>query len=305
MKANVIVPASFLPAIAQPQLPQSQVTLKNVAGEFLDERAALESSKNFYWLEYSLRDLVSGYGHLAIGNVTSGMIQQALHARNLTADTTKWILSGIKGFFWWSRDNAYLPPGPTAADSIQIQIQVPLQRSPIVRPIELRMILAAESPVGLKVALTMWSFAGLGFKQSARAQWENVVPGRAILLKPKAGVRLANTVPIRRVLDAWLRPFYGCSGPLLCVRSLQPRTRLHGRMLGVRCHSCILRRSFHAYSAALSGQVIAGWYQRHAVQPTVGDAREYFSLTPERVGLKNWPEMVAAYLAELESRRAI
>jgi hypothetical protein len=32
------------------------------------------------------------------------------------------------------------------------------------------------------------------------------------------------------------------------------------------------------------------------------DAQQFFSFTPEAVGIKNWPELVAQYLAERQAR---
>lgn len=282
-----------------------QIPLQDVAGRFLDEKALHVTPQHLYMIEYPLRDLSSGFGQVPIGSVTGPMIRQALFAREREPYTNKLVLQRIRNFFDWARMEGFLPPGPTSADLVQIDFHLDLL--PIVQPEELRALLAGGDEVELRLAVALWSFAPLRYSESRRATWENVLPGRLIRLVPDSLRSRGLILPMRPVLDAWLQPYYGAQGPiLLSSGDLHPRCRHLGRMQGVKWNPSTLRRSGCAYAMALGGTArktpgLRG-YKRLGGLPEAAKAREFFSLTPEKVGLVNWPQLVAEHLAKSKTR---
>ena len=147
--------------------------------------------------------------------------------------------------------------------------------------------------------MVLWSFAGLNNRQVNRLEWKHVVPG-TILTSPKNPNHFVPATRVRPVLDEWLRPFYGCHGPVVSYQYLRMRCRQHARMLGIRAKASMLRRSFQAYSRLLRpqrGVKVALFRNGLGGAPTPAQAQEFFSLTPEKVGLTNWLELIADYLA--------
>jgi hypothetical protein len=118
--------------------------------------------------------------------------------------------------------------------------------------------------------------------------------------------RTLRQVPILPVLDAWLRPFYGTQGMVITSGTQRPSLLKLAQILGNRPTRHALRHSYGAYRHAetqnpmLTAQELGlspGILQNHFIlSVTVAAAREYFALTPEVVGITNWPEKAARYL---------
>ncbi|HZR17842.1 MAG TPA: hypothetical protein VFE51_10990 [Verrucomicrobiae bacterium] len=287
-------------------MPSAQPTVGQAAREFLRIRSLDASPRHHVNLEYSLRDLVALFGQVPIMAVGSSMIQRALQATQRSIYTNKVLLKSLRLFFAWCRDQGYLACGPTAAELVRINTpNSPLQ---IVHPHELKRVLAAEAEVDLRLGIAFWGFAGIGYGTLYRLKWENIVPGRAIVPKPEHGKAFVNPVQIRPVLDAWLAPFYGRKGPVVTQKYLAKQCRLHSKMVGVHFDARTLCRSFWVFSSLLAGMqptapmsfpgVTAPVVYNHSpALPSLADARDYFGLTPDAVGLPDWPAIVRQYQA--------
>lgn len=280
-----------LATITQPQLVAPQPPLEQVTGLYLAAKA-LEADKHYLsTIKSYLRDLISSCGSSPIDNATSAMIQQAIFTNSFQPTTRKAMLKAIQALFRWSRSEAYLPVGvPTAADSITIQIsRVPL---PILSPGLMERLLWCANDVAFRVAIALRSFSNLQHSDLPVLDWENCIPGRTIVIQPGKTSAFGSMVPICPVLDAWLRPFYGRKGSIFSSKDWH-RLRSLAPIQGVACDARLLRRSYLAYASVLSGR---GGPHHPLATPAL--ARDYFSLTPDRVGITNWPEMVAEYLRE-------
>ncbi len=298
MPTPITLPSSPNPAtIPQPQLVIQQQTLEQVADRYLKGKA-LEADKHYIsTVKFYLRDLILSSGTVPIDIVNGGMIQQVILGRDYQPSTQKAVLKAIQTFFRWSRSQGYLPMGvPTAADSITVQI--PHVSLPILSPDLMMRLLWCANDVSFRVAIALRIFSDLDHSDLPGLDWPNFTPGRTILIKPGKTAPFGRLVPIRPVLDAWLHPFYGQRGSVFSSADFRRFRRL-ARKQRVVCDARILRRSYLAYASAFSGRSRPS----HSLA-TPDLAREYFSLTPARIGIGNWPEMVAEYLTDSDEGSA-
>jgi hypothetical protein len=302
MQAAVLPP--HLPGCAPVNPPP---LLKAVAKEFLDAKALSAKKGYLASLKYYLSDLIWLYGEVPLSSVTSAMVQQALTIQERPGSSERTVLGGIRMLFIWSRDQGYLPADVlTAAELVRVDLAV--NPSPILRPAALQTLLAHAGDTELRLAIVLWSFAGLQHPDLMRLCWENIIPGRSICLDPKPGKRFTVSVVIRPVLEAWLSPFYGSRGRVIRSKDVRRRFRLLARSLGIPCDPQMLCRSFRAYSRALKGDAepaIAGngsnTTKLHYALVRVAsraEAEEFFALTPDRVGIADWAAMVAEHPAK-------
>jgi len=137
--------------------------------------------------------------------------------------------------------------------------------------------------------------------------WGSIYPGFGIEVPlQRDRPRPTGMRPLLPGLDAWLRPFYGARGPVISPRTL--RLPLHSLppWHGIQLKPGILRYTFQAYDIGRMGNVdrIARQLRVHKVlrrhplfsQATEIQAWRFFSLTPEAVGIMDWPQRVAKYL---------
>lgn len=285
--------------------------LKVVAKEFLDTKALFADKSYFASLKYYLSALISLHGEIPLPSVTSAMVRQALTVRERPRSSERTMLVGIRMLFNWSRDQGYLPEGvPTVAELVTVDLTE--DPPPILRPSGIAALLAHAGDIELRLAIVLWSFAGLQHADLMRLDWENITPGRSICLSPKPGKRFTVSVVLRPVLEAWLSPFYDSRGKVIRSKDVRRRFRSLARSLGIPCEPRMLCRSFRAYSQALranaeptspaDGPNTRKLHHGLVKLASRAEAEEFFALTPARVGIADWPGMAAAYLAEVPRR---
>jgi integrase len=248
--------------------------------------------------------LVAQIGQMPIGQVTSSHVQQVL--THYHSCSQRFYLANFKRFFRWCQDEGYLPLNlPNPAGSIRIMI--PAAPNPqVLTPAELRKLLAGTTDVEVQLWLALSAFAGLRTGEIERLSWDSIEPGRHIYLRRQlSNSGKARQVPIRPVLDAWLKPFYGSHGPAVKSRTVPQRLCRVIRTLALDLRRNMLRHSCLAYRYRLAADstriclemgLHATLFNLHRLVPvTKADAQEFFSLTPEVVGIQDWPALVAEY----------
>jgi hypothetical protein len=176
-------------------------------------------------------------------------------------------------------------------------------------PSGLRRLLVSTQDPECVLWLALSAFIGIRPRELEQLNWKDILPGVRIVISPPSNTSYyyrRRTVPIHPALDAWLQPFYGTLGMVMPRRGIRRRTHRLARLLGLPLSPNILRDSYCAYRLAPinSLQQVAAEIGRdlrtvrnHLLCPVPMMAtNEFFSLAPEAVGIKDWPETVAIYL---------
>jgi hypothetical protein len=159
----------------------------------------------------------------------------------------------------------------------------------------------------------MGLFSGIRQCELGRIEWKDITPGKWVATdsddaKDRKTRRL---VPMQPVLNAWLEPFYGLTGPVMPVKNIQDTASKLIRSLQLPWRRNGPRRSYASYRLAQTRDVIKTAeedghsayilerdYKERVTRKAAG---EYFRLTPKACGKANWAQMVADYLASQSS----
>lgn len=283
----------------------SATPLAEVIKEFLLTKSPTcrISTTNSYL--YVLKKLLITVGNIPIGNISASHVQQVALNTALRPRAQKHMLAVIRIFLDWSRRKGYLPAHlPTAA--AHLSVQVPSAPTSILSVDQLRTLLMGTTDVNLLLGIALSAFTGIRSGDLERLTWADVDPGLTIHLPPELSMTMnRRSCRISVVMDEWLRPFYGCDGLILAKPFRFQIPRL-ARKLGIPWSPNILRRTCLAYAAQreVECQATQKLWSHHTdittprmwYPPTNLAALQYFATTPEAVGIKNWPEIVAAHL---------
>jgi hypothetical protein len=284
--------------------PQSTVPLAQAVQKFLKEKEPFCGKNYLQMLVWVLSKVRATLGNLPIGKVTAAQISKVVHAPGLHPRAQKHRAIAIKTFFNWSRSQGYLPSRrPTPAHTVDVRI--PKFVPKILSPAELKNLLAGTQDMEVLLSIVLSAFTGIRLGELERLRWNHIAPGKRIYLGPETGVRFERSLPILPVLDAWILPFYGSQGTVISSMTVRHKLHRFARVLGVPWKHIGLRISFCAYRLAQTGNLAKvaietegpGFILRELVHRVTGpEAEEFFSLTPEAVGIKNWNAIVAKYL---------
>jgi hypothetical protein len=197
---------------------------------------------------------------------------------------------------------------PTAADLLPFTF--PGLDPGLLTPTELKTLLSNIKDVEVLLALALAAFSGLHPDDLISLRWDEIIPGTLILvrqfqLQPDDVTPVGHWVSIPPALDAWLGPFYGTQGQVVSLSALQCRMPALARELGIELGPGIPRFSYGAYRYALTrsaettalelGVSLNAVRNNYPGVATEAEARAYFSLAPEAVGIKDWSGRVATY----------
>ena len=293
-------------------LPKPATSLEQVIAKFLLTMAPHYGRQYRLVLKNCLMKTLSPMHHLPIGDITTEQLRKVAVRPDITSCLQRRTVSIIRNFFEWSRALGYLPPGqPTPAEPLRLRLpKVPRE---ILTPAELKRLFSGTTDAEVMLALALSAFAGIKRREIELLSWDCIAPGEKIQLDPARGMALKRLLPITPTLDLWLRPFYGSQGRVITTRDFAYKMHRLARLLGVPAKSNALRNSYCSYfisqshnsakMASESGHSLATL--QHFAQPvTDAAAAEFFSLTPEAVGIHNWPEIVAIYLKQRLAMRS-
>jgi len=249
--------------------------------------------------------------HVALGRIKNSM--ELLPVSHLTGDIITSYLSPsdygnqpafqlLEYFFGWCHRRGFLAPNhPSPAASL---ITFPAEEWRILTPRELRILLGSGATVDLLVYGSIASFAGIWHRDLRRTEWHCFRQRKLIDLMYREARDRARMIPLLPVLDAWLTPFYQQAGPVIDF-STPAKFHRFARSRGVHIDQSTLQNSFAAYRWAMVGNVfqIAGEtgascssIRNHYPLTSSASAEDYFSLTPEKVGIPDWPAQAAKFL---------
>jgi integrase len=279
----------------------SSPPLKVVVDEFL----ASKKPETRAAYQYQLQGLVRAFGDLPLDRVMTVQIHQFVRNPNHTPRVQRQRLGLTQAVFNLGRKRDYLPRHQrTAADSVKVI--VPNMPPPVLTPFVFKRLLEGTRVVELLLWMVLSAFAGLRSRELEGLSWDAIRPGTSIEMPRDSKGGYRRSIPMHPALDVWLRPFYGCQGKVFKSRNLRHRLMLHARTLGIGLRLNALRASYaaHLMTQSCDPVLVAGvlghrsaWATyRPCLRITLQDATEYFALTPEAVGITNWPEMVAQYL---------
>lgn len=291
-------------SLANVNQPPSSPPLKQAVEEFLKTKEPFLRPKSLKMFRCALNKLLASCGHLPVVSVTSDQVYKAVVRPDSMPHTQRMLVFLMKRFFWWCSSQGYLPPhSPTVADALHIT--APQFEPPIITPAQLTNLFRGIDDVECRLCLVMSAFAGIRRREFAGLDWDHISPGLCITISSnrercKGPDRAVLIMP---VLESWLRPFYGSRGPVLSGdKAWCTFVRLAGAR-DVRLSPHALRNAYRAYHLALALRLHPSMLHsslHHIV--TEEEARKFFSLTPEGVGIKNWPEIVANYLKVREAK---
>lgn len=277
--------------------------LKDVAKEFLKNNKRPEHK--IYKIVFE--DLVQVYGKRPVDRLNPAQIRRFVSDPHLSPLAQNQRLTAIKALLDWSHDRHYLAPNePTAASSLKVSI--PILPPPVLTPAAFKRLLEGTRVVELLLWMVLTAFAGLRWPELEKLTWTSIKPGVRIGILPGAVGNEGRTIQMQPALDAWLRPFYGSSGKVFksSGQRIRHRFRIHARTLGVVLGHRTLRASYIDYRLVqtfdpflVAGEL--GYRSFHTLQPsclrvTRQEATDYFAFTPEAVGIRNWPALVAKFL---------
>ena len=275
----------------------------------IDFRIGQVSHAHYQFLCSAFDCLTTALGNPALPKVSSGQLQQALiqHGGGLAGQLK--LYWAWKPFFAWVGKKGCLPVG--AANPMD-SVQPPAYHRPpvIIRPwtfVSDLLRFASQGPADLP-AVALAAFAGLLPRQLLRLQWHEITPAASIFVHGSSRLPIGHIVPMDPVLDAWLSPFYGSSGPIIHSPSRLERIRFKAQQagLGFRWHE--LRNSFlahaiHTWSAAKFLSVQRDFLPNLHVHtsPSFADAQQYFNLEPAACGQSCWQAIVRSHLGRCVS----
>jgi len=262
---------------------------------------------------FSLKQLAANCGHQPIGQVSSHQIGHLIGSNQRWAPRTRLqVLRHYKTFFHWARNQGHLPQHlPTAADLVNLHI--PVLPPPIILAPGLGQLLRSTQDPDILMLTVCFAFAGPLVAELERLGRGDIKPRQSILLNGQRGEKRLVSMP--PVLDAWLRPFYGYPDlPFLRPAALH-KFRRWARSLNLRFLPRMLRNSFIAHLLEQSGDPyrtaheagLRAQFCEKCFISLVGrhGARNYFSYTPAKVGLPDWPRIVKEYMSQNSRRRRV
>lgn len=307
--------SSVLIAGAQGLALASSPLLGDLVPVFLEAKSKTCRKNSVLGMLFGLRKLTACHAHQPIGQLTSLQIHQVISNPCWAANTQMSVLRTIKMIFRWARAQGYLPADQaTAADLVHLPIHLSPPR--FVPPHQLRLLLRSVRDVEILLKTVLHAFGALEDIELRRLKWEDIQRKWGIVVSGRVSGR-ARLAPIPRVLDAWLRPFYGSSGAVLRGSKSIERFHRWARALKIRELAEVLRNSYYIFRLAQPGNlsrtssetgVSIATLQKRFAPVAAGrglQAEEYFSLTPAKVGLRNWPRMVKQYRAQNPPRRRV
>jgi integrase len=288
--------------------PLEIISLFDAAGEFLHHqpKAASEDPE----LAYAVVALATWLGQLRVDRTSLSDLRAALRLFHPVPQVRQRLVPGIQQFFQWSRAKGYLPAGsPTPADRLEVNTSTAEQ--PILSLAEVKALLAGTENVELCLATALVLFTGIRSWELEQLRWESIYPGFAVAVPSRRGQpRPTCSYRVPPGLDHWLRPFYGSRGLVLSPRTLRLSLRPLAPRSGIALKLGTLRYTSEAYDLADKGHLnwvarelgVLTSLRRHPPlsHVTEAQARRFFALTPQAVGIQDWPQRVASYL---ESRR--
>jgi integrase len=284
--------------------PRGSTPLEQVVSEFLRDKALFCGRAHLSHLRYSLRELAANVGRRPILGVTTTDVCQAVFQPRLHPWTQKQILDSIKGLFNWGCKQDYLSRSPASGLHVLVFRNTPT----ILTPDQLKTLLAAANDCECRLYLAISAFTGIRPAELARLSWQDITPATELFIPAQAAMCKRRARKIARVpaLDAWLEPFYGSQGPVINIRSARRKLNAVARSLGILLKPHALRNSHYAYRLALEHDFVRvaaelGCSFQLSHKPllqmaSLTQAKEFFSLTPAAVGLRDWSEIVAARL---------
>ena len=291
----------------QPPCPKPAIFLSVVAEEFLRARMS-RKAKHRPESVHAIVGLAACLGDLPIGRVTPSDVEVALRHSHPLPGVRKRLVPHIKDFFRRARTRGYLPadrPFPAGT----LNVRVPRTQPPILSLPQVKALLSGTEDVELCLASALILLSGIRAAELEQLSWETVTPGFCIEVPWKRSWP-GRTRPrwVFGGLDGWLRPFYGCRGPVISPRTLRLRLRPFSRRPGLRIKPGDLRHTFQAYNLGFAGslgRVARGMgatsvLHRHPLfrPATESQADKFFALTPESIGVTDWPQRVARYLKD-------
>ena len=293
---------------ANPFLTQAAFgDLETVAGLFLQAKLSSCISTTIREFRYNLAPLIASCGKQEIGQVGSLQIRKVLNNSRWRRNSQYTVLRTIKELFSWAQANGHLPPDqPTAADSIVVPVYISAPQFLCAE--ELKEVFGSTQSVGVLLEGALHSFSGLEVADLTGLGWDGIQRKRGIAIS-RASMSRSRLAPISPAMDAWLLPFYACASGLVCDGASRREFRQWARGHNIYNLSVLLRNSFCVHRLAETGNpgrtasevgLHPGLLARRFGPAASGvtDTREYFSLTPRKVGLRDWPRMVKEYLAQ-------
>ena len=230
------------------------MALSAVAEEFLRARIA-RKAKHRPEAVHAIVGLAACLGDLPIGRVTPSDVEAALRHSHPLPGVRKRLVPHLKDFFRWARTRGYLPadrPFPAGT----LNVRVPRTQPPILSLPQVKALLSGTDNVELCLASALILLSGIRAAELEQLSWETVTPGFCIEVPWKRSWP-GRTRPrwVFKGLDGWLRPFYGCHGPVVSPRTLRLRLRPFSRRPGLRIKPGDLRHTFQAYNLGFAGSL--------------------------------------------------
>lgn len=297
--------AAHIRALLGQAAPRPSPPLGHLVPIFLFSTSQLHGADYHGQLGFALKQLAAKFGHQPINQVNRHDIGHlAVSNPRWGPRTRKLALGCIKTFFGWARDEGLLPRHqPTAADLLNLRIKSLPPR--ILPPPGLKQLLSSTQDPDILMPTVFFAFAGPLVAELQRLARGDIEPGRGILVRRTAN-RNARLVPMSAALDAWLSPFYECATLPFVRPSALRKFRRWARALNLRFLPRILRYTFIAARQEQTGSAVQVAREAGLQPPfdkqfigimTQADADELLSVTPAKVGLRNWRRIVAEYLA--------
>jgi len=287
--------------------------LRVLVSAFLTSTAHLHCPHTRQRYYVVLNQLAAHFGHQPINQVSGLQIKQLIMSNQSWGSRTRLQARHyIKTFYHWARDHGHLAKYlPTAADMVDLQIQV--LPPPIILASRLEQLLRSTRDPDILMPTVFFAFAGPLVAELQRLERDNIQPGCSLFIE-RHNRRKKRVVQILAVLDAWVRPFYRCPDLPFLRPSALKKFRRWARVQNLRLFARILRNSFIAHHLEQSGNSCQTAHEAglrvkfcHKFFTGLvarGSAGNYFSLTPDQVGLYDWPSIVKEYLArKIRSRR--
>lgn len=179
-------------------------------------------------------------------------------------------------------------------------------------PPRLKQLIGSTQDPDILMPAVFIAFAGTRVAEVQPLAPGDIEPGQAIFLNRGMKEKMRR-VPMFAVLDSWLSPFYGCKELVFLRPATLRKFCRWARARNLRCLARILRNSFIVFRLQQTGSLVqtaveAGLRVQNGCKTinalvSPGGAPRYFSLTPAKIGLRDWPRIVAQYLARNSRRR--
>jgi integrase len=243
---------------------------------------------------------------LPIGEVKKHHLQKVIRgAGGLRSQKT--YQTSFRTFLKWCKIQEYLHPGkPTEAEKLD-EIKAPNPPPGIYTVPEARRILGETTDIPALLYMALAFFTGIRQIELGRISWEGVNPDGVIIVERDEEKRYRRRIiPIQPVLEAWLSPFYGCTGLIVPLTRMREKVSRIVTSLGIKYQRNGFRHSYASYRLAQTDSPMktseedGHWayiLERDYLHRVTRDqASEFFKLTPDACGQTDWPQKVAEYL---------